>query len=397
MKLTIAMWVLVFTSYSLTAQSYHFKSGFERTTVLRQYELNGKSNQKYADLYGMDQITGYDWQRDLDDNQRIGNFRIYYEFGDTTKSKASIVPDPVNHGNRVLKFQLNAPNVPNSGKPKGRVQAAINGNKNLKAFAFRIRLFISPDIDLFRQYAKDISWFTLMEFWNNEANKDFPFRITLNIQKPDEEVGSPLYFGAHGQTRISKGKWQNVWAEVNRGYPLPVGEWLLFESYFQEGDALSGRYKVTVTDARGVKHLLFDISDYTHHPDDPHPDGVTAFNPMKLYTSGVLIDRLANANAELSVFWDDFEFWTDSIPVGVNNASDMDIRISPNPCRAALKIQGHSNVKSFCIYDMNGHVIRQFVGALPHYIDTKDLCPGMYYIQITSHAQTLSTHKFLKL
>ena len=118
------------------AQLFHFQSGFERGVYLSQYELNGSSNQSYADIYGEDSISNYNWVEDLDNASEVGNFRLYYEVGDTNSAVASITSDPQNSLNKVLKFQLISPNVPNNGNPKGRIQAAINNNVDLKEFSF---------------------------------------------------------------------------------------------------------------------------------------------------------------------------------------------------------------------------------------------------------------------
>ena len=78
--------LLIFFLFCLSdvySQSFYFKSGFDSSVYINQYELNGVTNTKYADLYGTDNFTGYNWVTDLDDSNHpnIGNFRIYYETG----------------------------------------------------------------------------------------------------------------------------------------------------------------------------------------------------------------------------------------------------------------------------------------------------------------------------
>ena len=79
-----------------------FESGFGGSVEILQYEINGNFNPNVADIVGSD--LGYDWVTDLDDLPEIGNFRIFYEVGDTLKSKASIVNDPLNASNKVMLF-----------------------------------------------------------------------------------------------------------------------------------------------------------------------------------------------------------------------------------------------------------------------------------------------------
>ncbi len=347
-----------------------------------QYELNGNINTNYADIYGTDNTTGYNWVADFDNSPDIGNFRIYYEVGDTLKAKASIVLDPLNINNQVLKFKIDSANIPNNENPKGRIQAAINGNTNLKEFSFKVKLYLHPDIDTLRYYNDDFNWLTLMEFWNNSSNQPFPFRITLNIQKPDSLVGSPLYFGAHGQTKITGGLWNDVWAEIDTSYIVPTGEWLTFETYFHEGDSFNGRYKVVVTDSLNNSHTLFDITDFTHHPDDPNPDGVTNFNPMKLYTSGVLIDGMRQNNAELSVFWDNFEIWTNSNILSVKENKLSDLKFYPNPVKNILYFEDFQEINEIHIYNITGKIVKSYCKISNGVFNVSELPTGLYILTI---------------
>lgn len=359
MKSVIYLFVTsTFLSITCHAQNYYFKSGFESNVYLNQYELNGSINLNNADIYGTDTETGYDWETDLDAHAAVGTFRIFYQEGDTAKAKASIVNDPLDNTNKVLKFQLDSANVPN--EDKGRIQAAINNNINLKTFSFKVKLYLHPDIDTLRYYNDDFNWFTLMEFWNNGSYQPFPFRITMNIQKPDTTVGSNLYFGTHGQTKDTiNSLWNNVWSEIDYTYAVPTGQWLTFDTYFFEGDSTDGRYKVTVTDTLNNTHTLFDITDYTHHPQDTLPDGVTNFNPMKLYTSGILIDGMNSVNAELSVFWDDFEFLIDSTTMSTGQIDIMkNCKIFPNPVSDFINIQSEKGIKEIHVFDMSGKLCK---------------------------------------
>jgi hypothetical protein len=198
-----------------------------------------------------------------------------------------------------------------------------------------------------------------MEFWNNGSFQPFPFRITLNIQKPDTTVGSNLYFGDHGQTKVTTGHWDNVWDELDANYTVPTGEWLTLETYFFEGDSSNGRYKVTITDTLNNTHTLFDITDYTHHPQDTSPDGVTNFNPMKLYTSGILIDGMNSVNSELSVFWDDFEFWIDSTTMSTGQIDIIkNCKIFPNPVNDFINIQSEKGIKEIHVFDTSGKLCK---------------------------------------
>ena len=398
MKNTIMSFtVFIFLSTICSGQDYFFKSGFEPNVFIKQYELNGTVDQKYADIYSRDNITGYDWENDLDNHSDIGNFRIYYESGDTSAAKASIVNDPLDNTNKVLKFQLISPNVPNNGDSKGRIQATINNNIHLKEFYFKVKLYIHPDIDTLKYYNGNFSWFTLMEFWNNSSFKPFPFRVTLNIQKPDTTVGSNLYFGTHGQTKDTiNSVWNNVWNEIDSSYVVQTGQWLTFETFFFEGDSSHGKYKVTITDTLDNSYTLFDITNFTHHPQDTSPDGVTNFNPMKLYTSGLLIDGMNAVNSELSLFWDDFEFWIDSTIMHKESIERIkDCKIYPNPLYNYLNIESKKRIKEIQIFDTVGK-LKKTIRSDFDTINISSLKRGTYIVSLLFINDSQEYYKVIK-
>ena len=307
----------LFLTNTLISQSnaYFFSSGFEGNTTIHQYYLNGNYNRNYADITGFD--NGYDWELDLDDSDLIGNFRINYEQGDTSKSIATIINEPGNERNTVLKFHILEPHIDYENSDgelvqKGRIQATINNSPEFHRFHSRVRLFIPKEFDTLKSTPKEIRWLTLKEYWNNEPFQEYPFRVTFNIQKA-EGIDSELYFGVHGQTKEDengRGECTSVWEDVNKNYPLPTGEWITLKTTFIEGDSILGNYSVTIIDSLFGNIELFNIIGFTHHPDDNDPDGITSFNPMKLYTSGELISGMNDVSSDLFVYWDDFKIWT---------------------------------------------------------------------------------------
>ncbi len=57
----------------------------------------------------------------------------------------------------------------------------------------------------------------------------------------------------------------------------------------------------------GKRTVIFDIRDYTQHPEDPNPDGLSKFNPIKLYTSSELPEHVRSQGGALQVLWDDLQ------------------------------------------------------------------------------------------
>lgn len=60
--------------------------------------------------------------------------------------------------------------------------------------------------------------------------------------------------------------------------------------------------------------MVYDISKITHNTSDPDPDGVTDFNPMKLYTSRQLINCMHSQGKTLQIYLDDFKLWKNRRP-----------------------------------------------------------------------------------
>jgi hypothetical protein len=304
----IALCLVQLSGSLMFGQSFLFESTFEESVEILQYQINGNPNPNVADIVGSD--GNFDWVTDLDERPEVGNFRINYEQGDTAKSRALLVDDPLEPGNTVMLFEIKEPHITyeSDGElhQKARVSSSLLNNPNLHTFTNRRRLLIHEDFDFLTTTPLPISWLTLSEYWNNgTSDPNHPFRITLNLQKAPG-AGAPLHFGAQAEARFEGGNWQTVWDTVAAGIDLPTGSWVTLEDHFVEGDAFSGLYRVMLTGSDGETITLFDIHNFTHHPDDPAPDGVANFNPMKLYTSGGLVEGMVDHC--LCVYWDDFHF-----------------------------------------------------------------------------------------
>jgi hypothetical protein len=294
------------TSYQ--SEELIFQSGYEGGT-------QGFPSDAHEDIIGIDNTFSdkNDWVNSFSSHSNFGDFRIWYEEGKASERFAKIIDDPTSSGNHVLQFKINEPHIRyDLVKQKGRIQASILNNKNLRSIYIKQKIYLHPDFEHFKSYPDKITWMTLQEFWNNAAGKEFPFRVTFNLRKTEKGQGE-LYFGAHGQKK-KKGKWEDLWSQVNKTFSVPTGEWLTIETYIVEGNADSGRFKVIVTDQAGIVTTVIDQTAYTYHPDDPCPDGFNRFNPMKLYTSDDLINFMTDADKTLQIYWDDFEIWANKNP-----------------------------------------------------------------------------------
>lgn len=259
-----------------------------------------------------------DWVEDIDKSKNLGRFNLQYQGGDTTQRYARIIPEPGNPGNRVLHFWLNEPNV---GGSKGRIQANLYGAETgLKSFYQSVRVFLHDDFNTVRTFPDKIHWLTLVEFWNNITwSQSVPhrFRITLGIGKPVTGEGD-LYFIVDGQDcalfEDGRQKYTTLWAEINQNVKVPVGKWFTMDYHYKEGDDKTGRFYLSIQPDGGTKEVIFDVTRFTHNSEDKNPDGVTEFNPMKLYTSKQLVEYMKSKGKTLQIYWDDFSLWKDREP-----------------------------------------------------------------------------------
>ena len=272
-----------------------------------------------ADIIGTDHSfeDHNDWVKDLDNHPDIGNFNLQYQGGDSTMRYAKIVSGPVNSNNQVLHFWLDEPNV--DGR-KGRIQGNLYDNKGWKEFYQSVRIFLHDDFNTVRTFPEKIHWLTIAEFWNNitwSQSVPYGFRITLGIGKPVEDEGD-LYFILDAQDcqlfEDGSQEYTTLWSETNNDVKVPVGRWFTLDYYYKEGDADNGRFYMSIQPEGGERKVIFDVNRITHNSEDPDPDGVTHFNPIKLYTSKELINYMGSKDKTLQIYWDDFKLWKNKRP-----------------------------------------------------------------------------------
>ena len=109
-------------------------------------------------------------------------------------------------------------------------------------------------------------------------------------------------------------KYSTVWAETNRNVRVPIGKWFTMEYYYKEGDQKEGRFYMSITPENEQRKVIFDVKKITHNTQDPNPNGVSDFNPLKLYTSKDLIEHMKSNGKTLQVYWDDFKLWKNKRP-----------------------------------------------------------------------------------
>ncbi|WP_159520515.1 hypothetical protein [Sunxiuqinia indica] len=283
-----------------------FSSGFEKGTTITQID------NKDAEVKGTDSLNTSkgNWETNLEGDPNNCEFKIYYQDGDESMRSATIVPDPLDPENKVALFEIDKPNVFN-GK-KGRIQANMyNCREGFKTLTYSIRLFLPKDLDVLKSYPNAFTWFTLMEFWNDSPweKPETGFRITVGLNKPGKGIDS-LRFAIHGQVYVQEPRkpGEVIWDETQNNFAVPTGKWMALKVNFVEGDKIHGRFQlVAVVDEKETE--IFNIHNWTHHPECASPDGLTHHNPFKLYTSGEIINYINSKGKSTRLYWDDYKVW----------------------------------------------------------------------------------------
>lgn len=257
-----------------------------------------------------------------------GALTLHYQGGDLSERSAAIVPDPANPSNLALQFLLMAANVrDDTGTPvKGRVQLNAYDTERVRSreVRFTTRMKLSADVDLLRSLGQTFDWLTISEWWNNGGwtGQAYPFRVSVNVTKPSAATGSALRFAAHAQVLdTATNKWNTtLWTVTNTSVAVPAGQWVTLEYHYRQGDAAEGRFYLALVPDGGARQVVFDVQGWTQHPDDPAPDGLTHVNPLKLYTSRLVIDHVRSAGGTLGVLWDDlgFRLCAERYPLGAS-------------------------------------------------------------------------------
>ncbi len=286
-----------------------FNFGFENVSVIQD---GNKAYITGVDTAFSNNNNWGDWQINP-----IGNLVINYEDGDISERKASIVSDPVNTNNNVLLFNISSPNVYNGKNPyKARIQMNFDNTSCIKEYYQKCRMYLpQPNMDYLKQYPESIYWLSVFEFWNNAnwTKEKFPFRVTVGLSK-ESGVGKELFFTATADKDKSIGGFEVIWKESAEHFTIPFGHWMEIELYILEGDENTGKFFMAVTPDGGTKQILFDINNWTQHPNEKCPDGYTHFQPLKWYTSAELVNYMKAGGYALQIYWDDWRVYRNRTP-----------------------------------------------------------------------------------
>ncbi|MDX2360664.1 MAG: T9SS type A sorting domain-containing protein [Crocinitomicaceae bacterium] len=392
LKILALIFLISFKGFTQTPELI-FHSGFE---PLSTETITGE------DIIGIDNSVSppNDWVNDLENHPNIGDFSIYYEGGNDTMRFARIVQDPTDPTNQILHYWLKYPYV---GGLKGRIQADMYWNNDLTELSQKVRLYLPSDWNIIKNAAGGtVTWLTIMEFMNNAGwtGEDHKFRIHIGIHKNDP-FSSELNFNLGSDTKPGL-TWLPYWDYVDTAFSIPVDQWMTLEFYFKEGDASNGRFSLAVTPDGGVKQTIFDVTNFTHHPSDPSPDGLTHYNPMKLYTSNNVIDYVRLNGGVLQVYWDDFEIWKDTnITLNVPENKTLDaFKLYPNPMKdySILTFNNSTNEShTLELYNTFGQLVQTItdIKSGQVVISKEHLTTGVYFFQLSTERRKRLTGKLM--
>jgi len=294
-----------------------FQSGFEGTSKVVQIPNTNDYGALLERMSGIDKTVKpkSNWDKDWTDVIGGGFFQIQYTGGDSTKRYVKVVPEPGKPSNKVLKFWLDDSWAASENQQKARIQANLYGIKGgYKEFYQSVRVFLTEDFEVLKNYPRSIGWLTISEFWNNEwwvKGEPYGFRITLGIGKESAE-SKELHFILEAENPGQKRVWH---ADHTKNFvAVPVGKWFTMDYYFREGNQETGRFYLAITPEGGKKQVVYDVTNFTHMTKDPAPNGLTGYNPMKRYTSKELVSYVKSQGKTLQIYWDDFKLWTNKQP-----------------------------------------------------------------------------------
>jgi hypothetical protein len=284
-----------------------FQSGFEEGVYIKPIPERAHY---FWDIRGKDIM---DWEKDLEEGiSFIDNFFLNFVHARVGKDALAVLcPDPEDSTNQVLYFE----NRRNGGKGvTSRTQNEIifhNEGDTFKQGFISYRFRLHENLDYLKQFPGKIDWFVITEWWEHRddslpGNTAGKSRVKLSIYK-DVGIGKELYWHIEAQeTQPVHSK--TLWEYSNREVEVRTGEWFMFETFFKSGNMNEGRVWASVSYENSPKKVLFDVRDYTQHPDNPLP--LRSWQCFKLYASETLLNFMSDANKPLASYYDDFEFWT---------------------------------------------------------------------------------------
>jgi hypothetical protein len=197
-----------------------------------------------------------------------------------------------------------------------RFQWSIFLKERMNYVHFGYKLFLSPALAHLSQHPDPMTWFTIIEVWNEKdptlGEGSSPYngscRWNININK-DKGVGSPLYFTLDGEKMQPLAEaHQDIFPKQKSNVVVNnyLGEWLDLDFYIKKGQ----------TDGNIIFKLggteIFNFTGLVGYPNRPQLDiafGGQAVNVFKLYTSDKILDWMRGAGKKVFGMYDEFKWY----------------------------------------------------------------------------------------
>lgn len=300
----------VSVKYNSEEYEFHFSFSFDN--------LSFDSNQQV--------LMGKDGNNEFQ-NASFFSKMNYVDFTSTKdKSWSSLVDNPFRPGDKVLRFLAKQTNDRSSNVDKVRIHGNV---KSVPAVAFdnSVDVYIPTDWAVLSQYDEEINWLTQQEYWCSSSGSPrdgYPqFRITVGMLK-EKGVNKQLYYYLKCQdlfTTVKENgllneKYVTLYEKDHRkdhNFAIPLGEWFNVRTIVKSGNSDSGHFKMIVTTQDGKEHIIFDEICPTRATGYDLPGAnealYSSLTPLKLYTSGAILDFFNSKGKSLSIYYNNWEFF----------------------------------------------------------------------------------------
>ncbi|MBT4791183.1 MAG: hypothetical protein HON90_06400 [Halobacteriovoraceae bacterium] len=246
-------------------------------------------------------------------------FGISYEDGELTDRNATLVEDPTNPGNMVLKYWLkNATIDAGNNRKKIRIQTDVNFIEKQKVTELysKQRVYFNKDLSKLVSYPDMNDWWigiTIGEFWIGDFGAADLARISVHLS-PVQNYG--LIFSVSVQNMADLGNGVMIWENYST-YKVPTEEWITIEMGYKMGNDKTGRFIMTAqskNDPAPVEIINVTNWTYSNKPYVTEPIPLWRWNAQKVYTSDNVMNWIRGTDPKnekfIEVLWDDFQFST---------------------------------------------------------------------------------------
>jgi hypothetical protein len=143
-----------------------------------------------------------------------------------------------------------------------------------------------------------IKWLTIFEIWNEPGwqSKPFPNRISFNLHKnSNEHFLTPVISGEH--KNLTTGEWQVDWQE---SLAIPIYSNQIYSLYAKLKLRRNSGIELRLSGGKGNQKIEFTKNGKMTNSPENDTD-IWGINPIKLYTSPEILDRIQKAKAKLEI------------------------------------------------------------------------------------------------